>query len=850
MIRIKVKLIIYVALLLLVNLGNNYAAIIKGRITDQSGEPLSFATVYVKGTTNGTSANEEGFYTLDVQPGSYTVTAQLMGYQSVSKNVTVANETLTLHFKLPDQSLQIKEVTVRSDAEDPAYAIMRKVIAAKKEHTKKIKSLETEIYLKGVFKVAEMPTKFMGMDISINDNDSYAEQGLDSLGRGIVYLLEQMTKYYKKEPNKELHKIMSIRQSGDPKGIGFATMPPITNIYDNNITIIEGLNKRGFISPAHNSAFLYYKFQFLGSYMNGDVMVNKIKVTPKRKYEPLFSGFVYVVEDKWVFQSVDLLLTKTAQLSQLDTLKLKQSYITDADNNWVIASQVIYPTVKIMGVGMNGNFITAYKNTKINQPIDDSLFKAKTISVYDTAANSKTSAYWDTIRPVPLETEEVKDFVLKDSLYLIKMAKNDSITKAPVTRLQPSTFLLGTPTIKRGKNTWTMNALANSINYNTVEGLNATLGLHWQHKISNANEWNINWYNRYGFVNERFQSLLQVAYRHTDTARSKRNWQVAFTGGRYVFQFNNQEPISPIMNTLYTLLGGRNYMKLYEQSVGKISFSRNWGNGFSANIGALYAQRNRLENTTSYTFDAQQQHFISANNPEVPNIPAEGHNAAIVQLSAQWQPGWRYIQYPKFRSAIPSNLPIFGVQYTKGIPGIANSKTDFDQWEFNISHKIGLRLLGNIDYRLIAGGFLNKNYVGLPDAKHLNGNQTFYAGNYLNSFQLAPYYQFSNTAPILGIGHAEWHLNGWLSNKIPALRQLNWHLVAASNVFYLNRNAYYAEASVGLENIGYKIFRFARVDFIAGYESGVSKPRLGIRLGLDSSIIQKNGASSEKNKLL
>jgi len=139
-------------------------------------------------------------------------------------------------------------------------------------------------------------------------------------------------------------------------------------------------------------------------------------------------------------------------------------------------------------------------------------------------------------------------------------------------------------------------------------------------------------------------------------------------------------------------------------------------------------------------------------------------------------------------------------------------------------------MLGQLSYRLEAGGFLNKKAVNLPDYKHLNGNQTFLAGPFFQSFQLAPYYRFSNTADLYFQGHAEWHLGGLFTNKIPLFRRLNWFLLAGSNALYINQHNYYAEVFVGLENIGYKIFRFGRVDFIAGYESGKTKPSLGIRI--------------------
>jgi len=825
------------------------AAVIKGRVTDEHGEALPFATVVEKGTTNGTSANGDGYYTLELSEGSHQITAQYIGYMPQTRQVNTAAKE-DINFRLAPQQLEVKEVTIKANGEDPAYPIMRKVIERRKYHAGLVRTFETDVYLKGVLRLRKMPQSIFGVSLNVNDEEvanEKREMGLDSAGRGILYLLEQYTRYSYKAPSKEYNQVVSIRQSGDPKGIGFATMPPITNIYDNNIPIIGGLNKRGFISPANSNAFLYYRYKFLGSFMDGERIISKIQVIPRRKFEPVFSGYVYVVEDEWVFQSVDLMLTRESQMDMLDTLKLEQTYIPLEKDLWIIQSQVIYPTLSILGIEAAGNFVTAYKNQKVNQPIDDSRFAGRIISSYDTAANDHTTGYWDTLRPIPLETDEIRDFKLKDSLYVYRKDKQDSLGRIPRTSLGLTDFVWGSPSVRHGKNTWGMEPLINSVAYNTVEGLNASLRLYWNHRFSESRTLSIRLFNRYGFSNSHYNALLKAAYVTEDAQWKGRGWRLGFEGGQYVYQLNNNNPITPFINELYTLLGGRNYMKIYENRLGRASLQRRWGNGLTALIGLSYEHRMPLENTTDFTFSDGNKKHLTPNNPG--NLPPfETHNAAIVNAAVSYQPGWHYIQYPKHKSPVGSAAPTFTARYTKGIAGIFGSKSNFDKWSLDMTHSIGLRLLGRIDYRLMAGGFLNKNYVGIPDMKHLFGNRTFLANPYLNSFQLAPYYRFSNTADLYGQGHAEWHLNGWLTNKIPLFRRLNWHLVGGSNVLYIDEDNYYAEVSVGLENIGYKMLRLGRVDFVAGYESGKGKPSVGIRVGLGELLWELLGINSGQSE--
>jgi hypothetical protein len=115
----------------------------------------------------------------------------------------------------------------------------------------------------------------------------------------------------------------------------------------------------------------------------------------------------------------------------------------------------------------------------------------------------------------------------------------------------------------------------------------------------------------------------------------------------------------------------------------------------------------------------------------------------------------------------------------------------------------------------------------VQDYQHFNGNQTFFASEYMNSFQVAPYYANSTTASFYAVGHIEHHFNGFLTNKIPLFKKLNWYLVAGSNAFYVNSNNNYVEVFGGVENI----FKLLRVDFVGSYLDG-KNGQFGVRLGL------------------
>ncbi|WP_316812622.1 TonB-dependent receptor [Pedobacter heparinus] len=90
----------------------NNTGVIKGTITDDSGI-LPSASVLIKGTKNGTTADAQGNFTLVVAEGTYSLTASYIGYTPSEKaavKVTAGKETI-VNFKL-SSNVQLQEVVV------------------------------------------------------------------------------------------------------------------------------------------------------------------------------------------------------------------------------------------------------------------------------------------------------------------------------------------------------------------------------------------------------------------------------------------------------------------------------------------------------------------------------------------------------------------------------------------------------------------------------------------------------------------------------------------------------------------------------------------------------------------
>jgi len=802
-------------------ISSSYAGKISGIITDNEGKLLPYASVFIKGSFRGTNANSEGKFSLNLEPGQYTLVCQHVGYKKEERSITVSNADMQVDFKLSLQEMVLGEVVVKN-GEDPAYKIIRNTIKKRAYYQGQLSTFQCEVYTKGQMRVRNYPKKVFGRKVDFEDGDTSKQK--------MLYLSETISVYSIDKPNKEKIEVISSKVSGRSNGFGLSA-PRFLSLYDNNVFIGENLNSRGFISPISDNALNYYRYKLEGTFFEDGREISHIRVIPKRKYEPLFSGTINIVADAWRIHAVQLLLTKESQMELIDTLRIEQLYRPLNKDVWFISSQVIYPAIKILGFDAYGSFINIYSNFNIAPPFDKKTFN-NTILKYTDSSNKKTMEYWEKARPVPLMADEVSDYKRKDSLELAKKDPRyiDSLNKVRNKLTAMNMLLLGqTFTNERKRTAINIRPLAEQFNYNVVEGFVINTGFTWTKRIdSNSTGRRSITFEpdlRYGFVNKHFAAHLTGIYRFGKKYLNT----ISLSGGKRIFQFNNYSPIGARTNTVSTLFSRKNLSKIYEAWYFRGSFSKGIGGGTTITTAFQYQDRLPLNNRTNYSWVKNNDRAFTPNYPnELVSQNISRHQVFVVLLGISWQPGTKYMELPERKINVGSKYPVFSLQYTQGIKGLLGSDADFSKWKFMFKDDFNFRLLGRFNYRLGMGGFTNNKNVEVPDYFHFNGNQQSSASEYLNSFQLLPYYQFSNTSKFYAIGHVEHHFNGFMTNKIPGFRKLNWWLVGGANAFYL-KGTNYQEYFIGLENI----FKQFRVDFVQSYLNGHASKnhiRLGLRL--------------------
>ena len=146
--------------------------------------------------------------------------------------------------------------------------------------------------------------------------------------------------------------------------------------------------------PLLSNALNFYRYKLEGVFVEDGKEINKIKVIPKRKYEPLFSGYINITEGDWRIHSVQLQLDKESQMELVDTLRIEQLHMPYENDIWVIKSQVIYPSIKLFGFDAYGSFVNVYSKFEINPEFAKKYFNSTLLKFYE-GSNKKPADYWD-----------------------------------------------------------------------------------------------------------------------------------------------------------------------------------------------------------------------------------------------------------------------------------------------------------------------------------------------------------------------------------------------------------------------------------------------------------------------
>lgn len=791
---------------------------IVGKIIDTNAEPLAFVNIYLEGSYIGTTSNDDGNYELNVtETGDYTIIFQFLGFETVTKKISINSFPHILNVSLAMVSVSLDEVIINT-SEDPAYRIIRETIANRKVNLDRISQYKADFYSRGLWRVEDLPEKILGQEVGDLDGQ------LDSTRTGIIYLSETISEISFKKPDDFKEKIIASKVSGKDNGFSFNSAQDANFSFYENTTDINA----SIVSPIAANALSYYTYTLDGIFYEGTKLINKIKVTPKRPKDRVWEGLIYIVEDDWQLYGVELSTTGAAiQVPIVEKLLFKQNFKFDPENNfWIKRSQTIDFGFNFLGFKGDGTFIAVYSSYDFEPNFGEKSFTNEVLS-FEAEANKKDSIFWKGTRPVPLTDEELNDYIKKDSIQTLRKSETylDSIDGVS------NKFGILDPvmgyTYKNSFDKWqaSYNGLFPKINFNTVQGWNGGAGIsYFKWNDDNRTSWftaNVN--ANYGIAEDRLRITGSVAKNFNRTNRLR----LGLFGGSRVQQFNSEEPISEIVNTVASLFFERNYMKVYDLTFAGASYSQELFNGLRLFTNFSYQNRKPLFNNTTYVTLPNDDVDYTSNNPlDAQDVTTSGvveHSIFKSMMTANITFGQKYMSYPDGKFNLGSEkYPALSVTFENGLGGSIEDY-DFSQLSAQLSQRVNTGNKGEFAYNLKGGTFLNGADISFVDYQHFNGNQTRIgtSGSYTNVFNLLPYYKLSTNKSYVE-GHFEHDFNGWILGKIPGINQFNFNLVAGAHVLSIDGNKPYQELSIGIDNLGWGKFRLLRLDYVKSYYNGSS----------------------------
>jgi hypothetical protein len=849
---------------------------VHGTISDEGSNPLAYATIFVKQLGTGTTANSEGFYEIPLSPGQYELVFQHLGRKSEVRVIQVEQEFLPLNITLVPQEILLQSVTVNADDEDPAYTIMRKAIAKANYHRNVLDSYSARVYIKGAGKLKDYPW--------------LAKKALQKEGieKGRVYISESVSEIKFTRPNKFEEKVISIRSDGkdnntSPNGYIFGSF------YQPEVA--------GTISPLSPKAFSYYKFEYLGTFKDREYEVSRIRVTPRSKGDNVVDGTLFIVENDWSIHSLDIHTIKLGIHIYMKVMcgpiddkawlpvshqfriegkvfgfEFEYNYLASVSNYKITVNPRIYvedmkvidektderlakevekkqkelqknkkapeKTAELHERLAAGEEITRrelktivkeYEKEERKQQKEPEVLSDVNFKV-DSGAYKKDSLYWAVMRPIPLTREEVRGYEKSDSMAVIERAKaeGDTLRLSKHKGFQPWDILIG-DRYKAGKHS-NFEIYFPMPGFNTIEGFNLVYRVAFGTVFQDTNRtrFTIRPVARYGFSRKKLSGYLNLSLRN-------KNFRLDINGGKYVSQFNADDPILPVVNTFTTLFLEKNLMKIFERDFIDLRYRKKINPFLSISTLWSWSDRMELFNQSDYKLiNRKTVEDYTPNRPVNQALTATGfpaHQAFVGAIGVAARPWLKFRIRNGDKREVQSSSPTISLDYRKGFNDMFGSDVRFDHVELGVKHEFKVGAKGNVDFWLRGGLFPDNDRMYFMDYKHFLGNETpFSTSDPVGSFRLLEYYRFSTSDKYFS-ANAHYQFRKFLVTTIPVVR-----LAGIRENIFVNYLA--TPASKNYTEVGYSIdgiLRFFRLEGAAAFRDG-KYYGYGFRVGVATNI--------------
>lgn len=729
--------------------------IVSGKVTESAtGTPVPFATVSFLGTQDGAITDFEGKFIARTNASVDSIEVRYIGYLKRTKTLT-PNTSQIINFQLDEDVQTLGEVVVYA-GENPAWSIMREVIANKKVNDKRtLTAYDYESYTKVEFDVDnisdfiqkwKLVKKVQGVLDSIQ-----TIAGDDGQPVLPIFLSEAISRYYyKTNPIQKRENILKTKVSGVGITDGTLTSQLIGstfqeyNFYQNWLNIIT----KEFVSPIAEGWKLYYEVYLEDSLYIGNDYCYRIDFFPKREQDLAFTGSMWITKENHALRRIDATVPRTANINYIEKIKIQQDLIPTEAGPWLPEkTRVVVDVSQItkQTAGMIAKFYVSTKDHKVNNPKPNDFYLNPVTMEEDV--RDFDEQYWEAARHDTLSGTEQNVFMMIDTLKKIPAVK---------TYMDMAKFLV-TGYYKIGA--IDLGPYPTFFGKNNIEGVRIGFGA--RTNMAFSRKWTFGGYLGYGFDDEQYKYKIFV-----DRILDRQSWtnvKVEYQRElEQVWMLNEQvEPNS----LFYSLSRFGTLTQPFMIRKYRMSLFRQVSRG----VGVTGAYKYE-------TFDPQFNfNYYNGTSTET----ASNYELSEASLRVRYAKDEVFVINDNERLSLGTvRWPAFNLDYTYGMSGVFGSDFEYHKLKLGIEKRQKMGILGVADLSLTGGYIFGQ--VPYPLLYNTIGNETNFYVNF--AYNLMSYFEFS-TDKYLDFRYRH-QFEGFILNTIPLMKKLKWRLIGSANMLY------------------------------------------------------------------
>lgn len=845
------KLYFVVALLLVSTLQLMAQQKITGRVIDEDGFAVSYASVQYRGHKIAVSSDSQGKFSIEKHPG-WVLTVSALSYKS--QTISVNEKMDFIEVKLKDDSHKLNEVVVKtkrgkySRKDNPAVELMRRVIAAKKK---------TDLSNHDYYQY----DKYQKITLALNDLKKEQLEGKFFSKR--QYLLDQVETspyngkltlpvsidetvsqhIYRKDPKTEKdiikgqqsNGIGQVIQTGEILNTALKDAFTDVDIYDDYVRLLQ----YPFPSPIGRTGISFYHYYIEDTvYVERDLCYH-LQFIPANSQDFGFRGELYVLADSSLHvKKCNLYMPHNTDVNYVKNMKIEQEYTRLDNGEWVLSKDDMIAELHVNSMLQD---LLVVRNTRLTDYAFDELpkilFKGKAKVRHDMDAMNRDEAYWNKYRQVDLTKSEssMVSFIhrmenskgFKYIIFFVKALMENYVEIGGGTDGKKSKFDLGPV------NTYISKNFVDGIRLRLAGRTMAALNPHffWDGYAAYGTKSN-DWYTGNIFtysLNKKKNSPFEFPMRN-----------LTFEVARDVTSPSDENLLHNKDNFFMTFRAAtQDEMFLYHRQKLAFTYETDWGFRFNT---SLRFQSNRTVGNL---------HYYHLDGTEVKKIRMTDLNVGI-----NYNPGVTYVNTKQQRLPINLDSPEIGLSHTMGFRGFMGGQYHSNITKLSIYKRQWLGSWGYLDFHAIGQAQWNK--VPFPMLILPPINLSYFEQE--TTISLMKDWEFLNDRQVFWA--LSWDMNGKLLNRIPLIKKLKWrewfaikgvwgHLTDKNNpyleknqgdgrLFKFPKNSHvmndtpYWECVAGVHNI----FKFFSVEYVRRltYLNNNNIDKWGIRFGFMMSF--------------